>query len=196
MLDAPLAQWRVFLHPSQARLVWRNFVGPARVLGGAGTGKPVVAMHCIRHLAQNVFNAPGDRLLFTAFTRNLAANIRANLRILCGDEFDRIEVVHLHGWAMGYLRGQAVNVEIATIANIRAAWREALAAHPGPWPEAFYRSEWERVVQAQGLRTRDEYLQALRADTRRARCRYAWRPACDPAPGQRAGVRPHGDRQR
>jgi len=163
MLNAPLAQWRVFLHPSQARLVRRNFAGPARVLGGAGTGKTVVAMHRIRHLAREVFHAPGDRLLFTTFTRNLADNIRANLRGLCGDEFDRIEVVHLHGWAMGYLRGQGVTVEIASNADLRAAWREALAAHPGPWPEAFYRSEWERVVQAQGLRTRDEYLQALRA---------------------------------
>jgi superfamily I DNA/RNA helicase len=163
MLDAPLAQWRVFLHPSQARLVRRHFAGPARVLGGAGTGKTVVAMHRIRHLAQNVFNASTDRLLFTTFTRNLADNIRANLRGLCGDEFDRLEVVHLHGWAMSYLRGQGVNVEIATNADVRAAWREALAAHPGPWPEAFYRSEWERVAQAQGLRTREEYLQALRA---------------------------------
>lgn len=163
MLDAPLAQWRVFLHPSQARLVRRNFAGPARVLGGAGTGKTVVAMHRIRHLAREVFSAPGDRLLFTTFTRNLADNIRANLRGLCGDEFDRIEVVHLHGWAMGYLRMQGVKVEIATNADIRTAWREALAARPGPWPEAFYRSEWERVVQAQGLRTREDYLQALRA---------------------------------
>ncbi|MCP4514625.1 MAG: DNA helicase, partial [Delftia sp.] len=48
MLNAPLEKWRVFLHPSQARLVERQFNGPARVLGGAGTGKTVVAMHRAR----------------------------------------------------------------------------------------------------------------------------------------------------
>jgi len=45
MLNAPLERWRVFLHPDQADLVRRRFNGPARVLGGAGTGKTVVAMH-------------------------------------------------------------------------------------------------------------------------------------------------------
>ena len=45
MFSAPLEQWRVFLHPSQRRLVERHWNGPVRVLGGAGTGKTVVAMH-------------------------------------------------------------------------------------------------------------------------------------------------------
>ena len=44
MLDAPLEQWRVFLHPSQRKLVEMNANGPVRVLGGAGTGKTVVLM--------------------------------------------------------------------------------------------------------------------------------------------------------
>ena len=55
MLDAPLEQWRVFLHPSQRRLVYMNANGPVRVLGGAGTGKTVVLMHRADHLASNVF---------------------------------------------------------------------------------------------------------------------------------------------
>ncbi|HET8700710.1 MAG TPA: DNA helicase, partial [Nitrococcus sp.] len=38
MLEAPLEQWRVFLHPTQRRLVERDWNGPVRVLGGAGTG--------------------------------------------------------------------------------------------------------------------------------------------------------------
>ena len=39
ILAEPLENWRVFLHPSQRKLVNKNFNGPARVLGGAGTGK-------------------------------------------------------------------------------------------------------------------------------------------------------------
>ena len=34
MLAAPLEKWRVFLHPSQAKLVRKHFNGPARVLAG------------------------------------------------------------------------------------------------------------------------------------------------------------------
>jgi hypothetical protein len=70
ILDAPLAKWRVFLHPSQEKLARKQFNGPARVLGGAGTGKTVVAMHRARHLAGQVFTAPQDRVLFTTFTAN------------------------------------------------------------------------------------------------------------------------------
>jgi hypothetical protein len=40
MLDAPLEKWRVFLHPSQQKMISASFKGPARVLGGAGTGRP------------------------------------------------------------------------------------------------------------------------------------------------------------
>jgi hypothetical protein len=110
MLDAPLEKWRVFLHPSQRDLVERHFNGPARVLGGAGTGKTVVAMHLARHLARHVFNRPDDRLLFITFTRTLAHNLSRNFDTLCGSERERIEVVHLHKWAMDYLRRQGIKV--------------------------------------------------------------------------------------
>src|SRR5262245_5637265 len=70
ILNAPLAKWRIFLHPSQEKLVTKNFNGPARVLGGPGTGKTVVAMHRARHLAREVFKEKTDRILFTTYTRS------------------------------------------------------------------------------------------------------------------------------
>src|SRR5690606_39195132 len=39
LLAAPLEHWRVFLHPSQRKLVERDWNGPVKVTGGAGTGK-------------------------------------------------------------------------------------------------------------------------------------------------------------
>ena len=44
MLNAPLEKWRVFLHPSQRKLVEKDYNGAVKVLGGAGTGKTVAAM--------------------------------------------------------------------------------------------------------------------------------------------------------
>lgn len=96
ILSAPLERWRVFLHPSQTKLVERDWNGPVRVLGGDGTGKTVAAMHRARWLAKNVFTDENDRILFTTFTSNLAADIRENLKKICTDDLMRhIDTVNL-----------------------------------------------------------------------------------------------------
>lgn len=164
ILNAPLEKWRIFLHPSQAVLVRRHFNGPARVLGGAGTGKTVVAMHRARHLARQLFTGRTDRILFTTYNRNLAANIQQNMENLCGPELDRIEVVNLHAWAVRFLRSHGHSVEVADEAEVDACWRNAIAAvGDGGLGAAFLRSEWREVVQGQDIRTRSDYFQALRA---------------------------------
>ncbi|NLE94274.1 MAG: UvrD-helicase domain-containing protein, partial [Dehalococcoidia bacterium] len=160
MLAAPLDRWRIFLHPSQETLVTKHFNGPARVLGGAGTGKTVVAMHRARFLVEHVFTDDSDRVLFVTFTKNLARNIEANLRALCGDsrEFERIEVTHLHRWLVRLLKSQGLPAKIARPEDISECWQEALAAvDAGGLNETWLRAEWEQVVQAQGLESRDEY---------------------------------------
>ena len=83
ILTAPLDQWRIFLHPKQRQLVRMRAKGPVRVLGGAGTGKTVTAMHRARYLAEEVFTGRDDRILLTTFTKNLATDISQNLRKLC-----------------------------------------------------------------------------------------------------------------
>ena len=103
ILNGPLEQWRVFLHPSQRRLAHGNKNGAVRVLGGAGTGKTVVAMHRAKWLAEN--SGPNARILFTTFTRNLAIDIEENLKTICSPVLmDRIEVVNLDQWVKQYLR--------------------------------------------------------------------------------------------
>lgn len=150
MLDAPLDRWRVFLHPSQRSLVTMNANGPVRVLGGAGTGKTVVAMHRARWLVENVLDAPRQRVLFTTFTRNLAADIRAHLAALCPPAvLDRIDVVHLDGWLGEFLRGQTYPYVIDYTGHKTAdLWKEALAKAPEGVSEDFLRDEWNEVVVA------------------------------------------------
>ena len=164
MLNAPLERWRVFLHPSQRRLVERRWNGPVRVLGGAGTGKTVVAMHRARRLARDP--QPG-RILFTTFTRNLAADIENNLRAICTpEEMARIEVTNLDRWVVGFLRRRRYRFRIVYDRGRDAgeAWQRALDLKPpGPdFPDAFYGDEWEQVVQANGVTTADEYLRVPR----------------------------------
>ena len=162
MFNAPLERWRVFLHPSQRRLVERHWNGPVRVLGGAGTGKTVVAMHRARWLAKEL--PAGERVLFTTFTRNLAADIRNNLRAICTpEEMERIEVINLDQWVQRFLRGKRYRFRL-TFGRDRQAWREALAEKSADltFSDAFYSDEWEQVIQANGVTTRQEYLRIPR----------------------------------
>ncbi len=162
MLNAPLERWRVFLHPSQSRLAERNWNGPVRVLGGAGTGKTVVAMHRARWLARN---APGDgRTLFTTFTRNLAADIENNLKTICSpEEMARIEVANLDRWVIRFLRGRRYESRIV-YGRDRDSWELALDQRPSDldYASAFYRDEWERVVLPNGVTTEAEYRRVSR----------------------------------
>jgi superfamily I DNA/RNA helicase len=164
VLEAPLARWRLFLHPSQQQLALGPQPGPALVLGGAGTGKTVVAMHRARHLAREVFPGPGDRILFTTYTVNLAQNLRDLMQGFCGEEMARIDVVHLHAWAQHYARAHALGLQVADDAQTRDSWDEALAAEsrPVPWDRAFFESEWRHVVLAGEVSSLKGYLQARR----------------------------------
>lgn len=164
MLDAPLEQWRVFLHPSQRRIVEWDVKGPIRVLGGAGTGKTVVLLHRARHLASRVFTDSDDRILVTTFTRSLAADLESALRSLCPEHVDRIEVRNLHAWSKQFYEQRVGSrILVATPAQRNELMARAAAeAGDDTFSEAFYFEEWERVVQAQGIRDESAYLKAKR----------------------------------
>ena len=164
MMNAPLEKWRVFLHPSQRRLVNKTFAGPARVLGGAGTGKTVVAMHRAKFLAQQCKD--NERVLFTTFTANLAQDIKENLRKICStDELRKIEVIHLDAWISRYLHGQDYGYTIQYGEDLNELWEIATRStgEDMDYPEGFFEDEWRTIVQAQGISSIQEYAQASRA---------------------------------
>ena len=45
IMGRPIEDWMIFLHPDQRNAVRRNYMGPGRVRGPAGTGKTVVGLH-------------------------------------------------------------------------------------------------------------------------------------------------------
>ena len=165
ILSAPLEQWRVFLHPKQRKLVTMRAGGPVRVLGGAGTGKTVVAMHRAKYLAEQLFTGKEDRVLVTTFTKNLATDIFENLRKICAAEaMARIEVVNLDAWVSNFLRTQGYRHQVVFDDEGNECWRNALNLVPGELalPENFYRTEWEDVIQAQNITSAEQYVKAAR----------------------------------
>jgi len=167
IMNAPLAQWRVFLHPTQHKLASGDRSGPVRVLGGAGTGKTVLAMHRARWLADSR-TPDGKKVLFTTFTRNLASDIEQNLRTLCGSgTLAKLEVRNLDAWVHGFMRSRKLEHRIVYDRKQDAAlqaWQAAMAVRDTTLdlPDNFYEQELEQVVLAQGITTREQYRTARR----------------------------------
>lgn len=165
-LDAPFAQWAVFLHPAQRGSVTRDWKGPARVSGSAGTGKTIVALHRAVHLA----GRPEARVLLTTFSKPLAASLadkadlmsaassdaRARLTVLALDH----AVLELHIRAFG-------QPNLATTEQVRTAIKEAVDAGLGSGhsPEFLF-EEWGELIDAWGLHDPDAYATVPRIGRR------------------------------
>lgn len=163
IMAEPLEKWRVFLHPTQRKIVNKNYSGSARVLGGAGTGKTVVAMHRAKHLAAGLKDK--ERILFTTYTANLASDIKDNLRKICTlDEIRRIDVINLDAWVSQFLREHGYPAEIAYDEKADNLWEEAVTGtdFSGEFPVSFYEEEYNRVVVAQEAFSLEKYVKASR----------------------------------
>ncbi len=168
-------EWRVFLHPDQRKIAYRDYNGPAMVRGGAGTGKTIVAMHRAKHIADQIAADPsrlGQRVLFTTFTKSLARDIETKLNALCPEHLDdrtpRIEVTNLDRWVTQFLYRNNFERQIAYSGDAREKleeiWRIALDGNllPAGLSEAFVKSEWERIVQEKGITDLNGYLKVSR----------------------------------
>lgn len=151
-LEAPWAQWTVFLHPSQRDAVQRNFNGPVRVTGSAGTGKSVVAMH---RAAEQARQSCGGGVFLTTFSRALGFRLSAGMDQLLGTgtpERGRVAVAHLHAHAVEVVRGEGKVPQILDEQTLRDWIAEAREAVPEEVADAFLAAEWTAVIDYWGVR--------------------------------------------
>lgn len=163
IMAEPLEKWRVFLHPTQRKIVQKKYSGAARVLGGAGTGKTVVAMHRAKWIAGQLGGK--DKLLFTTFTANLAGDIKDNLRKICTvEEQKHIEVINLDAWVAQFLREQGYTYSIAYDDALIEVWDEAinLSGEDTEFSSGFFAEEWSKIVNAQEAFSLELYVKAPR----------------------------------
>lgn len=163
----------MFLHPSQRLYVEHDYHGPFRLLGGAGTGKTVVAMHRAKRLAARLLRSGSrQKVLFTTYSRNLATDIASNLKLICTpDEFNTIDVVNLDKLVKDLLTGHGYSGEvwydgISDYGNdLDAAWRKAIASIGVNDPKltvSFFKSELSQVIVPQQVRNAADYMRVLR----------------------------------
>ncbi|WP_405523615.1 AAA family ATPase [Streptomyces canus] len=167
ILTEPLSAWRIFLHPAQRNLAERKtpYKGPARVTGGPGTGKTVVALHRVKALAERL--PAGHAILLTTFTTNLANLLKSQLKDLGGAQLlAKVDVRNIDKVAYGTVKetfgpeapsrlkdGEILNRWIE-LAQEQSAYR---------FDGRFLDAEWKQIVLAQDIRSRDEYFAARRA---------------------------------
>jgi superfamily I DNA/RNA helicase len=162
-LDFPWEKWTVFLHPEQRQWVERDYSGPARVSGSAGTGKTIVALHRAAHLART---HPEARVLLTTFSDTLANALHTKLKRLVGCEprlAERIDVHSLSALGLRLYKSHCGSVQLASREAVRElllAASKAVGSHK--FSLHFLLTEWEQVVDAWQLENWDSYRDVAR----------------------------------
>lgn len=162
-LEFPWEKWTIFLHPEQLQWVERDYTGPARVSGSAGTGKTIVALHRAAHLART---HPDARVLLTTFSDTLANALHTKLNRLLGNEPRLAERIDVHSLNAIGLRLYKAHVGQVTIAS-RDVLRElitaaAIAVNGHKFGVHFLLTEWEQVVDAWQLENWEAYRDVAR----------------------------------
>lgn len=162
-LAYPWEKWTIFLHPQQQQWVARDYNGPARVSGSAGTGKTIVALHRAVHLARSNLDA---RVLLTTFSETLANALRTKLRRLTGNQprlAERIDVHSLEAVAQRLYRQHIGEIQPVSHATLRSWLAEAASSvAPGRFGLNFLFAEWNDLVDAWQLESWDAYRDVRR----------------------------------
>jgi mRNA-degrading endonuclease RelE of RelBE toxin-antitoxin system len=157
-LDYPWDKWMVFLHPAQRQLIERQYSGPARVSGSAGTGKTIVALHRAVYLARK---SPESRVLLATFSETLANSLHDRLRRLLASEprlAERIEVGSLTSLGRRlYAQQFGTPLILSQKTLIEIVSGEVNAAGATKFSGAFLVGEWGEVVDAWQLNTWEAY---------------------------------------
>jgi superfamily I DNA/RNA helicase len=169
MLNRPFDLWRTFLHPTQRRYASKDFNGPARVTGGAGTGKTVIAMHRARALAERLVreseSSGNAKVLLTTFTTSLADELAEVMATFCSpDALRRIDVLNVDKLAHRVVSDETGRrPKVVDPAELDRLWADVVDELGLEHTKEFVRQEWEQVVIAQGIRSRADYFTARRA---------------------------------
>lgn len=162
-LDFPWDKWTVFLHPEQRQLVERDYFGPARVAGSAGTGKTIVALHRAAYLART---NPDARVLLTTFSDALAGALQTRLNRLVSNTprlAERIDVHSLEAIARRLYRmhfGETRNADRNEVGDL--LWEASQSVGDHKFSRHFLLTEWEQVVDAWQLGSWEEYRDVAR----------------------------------
>lgn len=170
---APIEDWMVYLHPSQREVVLRRFTGPARVRGGPGTGKTVVALHRAAELARRIPASEGS-ILFTTFVSTLPPVFERLYQRIPGAPSGRVEFINVDSLANQFinLHGRPMPLELHAT---NSAFASVVARKGTPWQRLleagftknYLKEEVLFVLKGRGLEHAEQYLTGFQRHGRR-----------------------------
>lgn len=174
LASRPIEAWMVFLHPEQRDLVERNFSGPARVRGSAGTGKTVVALHRALHLAaRNRDIQDAKPILFTTYIKSLPPVFENLYLQLPGAKPGEVEFNNIDSVARAVCiaHGEQVTIDLNQVgAAFSKSW-DAIVTDGSPISAAqltrgYITDEINLVIKGRGISSLDHYLEVERTGRR------------------------------
>ena len=165
VLDRSIEEWMVYLHPSQRAIANANFNGPARVRGGPGTGKTVVALHRARVLARQRVEAP-DKVLLTTFLSTLPRVWTSLMGLLDPAALQRLDIRNVDQLARDIVAADAPGGLAILDTATRTKNAEGLLKRHGLVKAMANNAqllldEFDAFIAGRGIETLEEYL-ALR----------------------------------
>lgn len=171
MLSGKVAKWRIFLHPSQRKIVEGHFKGPIKITGGAGTGKTVAALHRTRVLEQRGNITREQPILFTTYTKALSQNLEKELLAL-GCDSGLVQLRNIDAFVMESAReaGLIKGGKILDFSGSKTAlnlWREVTDFRTSPFSPDFLDDEYREVLLHQNISDKATYFGASRRGRQR-----------------------------
>lgn len=161
VISKPSEYWRLFLHPKQAEIAKNMYKGTFKLIGSAGTGKTVVAMHRVKALLEK--GNANTSILFTTFSKTLCEDIKEKLEILLSkDAFKKVTITNIDSWVSQFIKSERLTRDIAH--ETESVWRQALKESylSGEFEMDFLQDEWNLVICANEVKSREEYFSTAR----------------------------------
>lgn len=162
-LDFPWEKWTVFLHPAQRQWVERDYTGPARISGSAGTGKTIVALHRAVHLARQYQDS---RILLATFSDTLASALATKLQNLISNQprlAERLEIQSMATIGKRLYGAYWGKPKLATQLQMGQVLLDAAKIDPSlKFNQRFLLGEWNDLVDAWQLKTWEAYRDVKR----------------------------------
>jgi mRNA-degrading endonuclease RelE of RelBE toxin-antitoxin system len=165
VLNGNFEKWKIFLHPSQRTLAYRNFNGPVKVTGGAGTGKTVCALHRAKFLIDNagIFDRP---VLFTTYTKSLTGYLQDTIKGL-GLLESQVEIINIDKLIFDLANNSEYKIFNSKVGYFsseqeKGIWSHSLEKYPSQFDVEFFFSEYNEVILPQNISSLAEYNTASR----------------------------------
>ncbi len=167
ILSGDLQKWKIYLHPSQRKLVQGSFNGSVKVTGGAGTGKTVAALHRAKWLQDHSPSYEYGPILFSTFTKSLTENLKQELSGMNIDS-RKVTVINIDAFAVEHAKELGLvrqDVKILDFPGCKSGielWRNLLEFELSTFEAAFLEEEYKQVILFNNVKDENAYYKVSR----------------------------------